>query len=48
MIPQQNILPYTSVFIKLLKGPVEYIERTTWENLVQYKTELATFLQQLG
>lgn len=48
MIPQQKILPYTSVFIKLLKGPVEYIEKSAWENLIQYKTELTTFLQQLG
>ena len=43
-----KILPYTSVFIKLLKGPVEYVEKSAWEKLVQYKAELTTFLQQLG
>jgi hypothetical protein len=48
MSTQQKILPYTSVFIKLLKGPVEYVEKTTWEKLIQYKVELTGFLQQLG
>lgn len=48
MKPQQKILPYTSVFIKLLKGPVEYVEKSTWEKLIQYKTELTGFLLQLG
>ena len=48
MNPQQKILPYTSVFIKLLKGPIEYVEKSTWEKLIQYKTELTGFLLQLG
>jgi hypothetical protein len=43
-----KILPFTSVFIKLLKGPVEYVEKSTWEKLLQYKAELTTFLSQLG
>jgi hypothetical protein len=43
-----KILPFTSVFIKLLKGPVEYVEKSTWEKLLQYKAELTTFLLQLG
>jgi hypothetical protein len=43
-----KILPFTSVFIKLLKGPVEYVEKGAWEKLVQYKAELTVFLQQLG
>jgi Sulfite reductase, alpha subunit (flavoprotein) len=43
-----KILPYTGVFIKLLKGPVEYLEKGTWEKLMQYKAELTEFLQQLG
>ncbi|PZF72112.1 DUF4194 domain-containing protein [Taibaiella soli] len=43
-----KILPYTSVFIKLLKGPVEYLERAAWEKLLLYKKELILFLQQLG
>jgi hypothetical protein len=43
-----KILPYTSVFIKLLKGPIEYVEKGAWEKLVQYKAELTVFLQQLG
>jgi hypothetical protein len=45
---QQKILPYTPVFIKLLKGPVEYVEKGAWEKLIQYKTELTSFLQPLG
>ncbi|MBS1663353.1 MAG: DUF4194 domain-containing protein [Bacteroidetes bacterium] len=45
---KQPILPYTPVFIKLLKGPIEYLEKTAWEQLLQYQTELTRFLQQLG
>src|ERR1700761_5084382 len=45
---KQNILPYTPVFIKLLRGPVEYLEKTAWEQLLQYQAELTRFLQQLG
>lgn len=45
---QSEILPYTSVFIKLLKGPVDYTEKTTWEKLLQYKSDLTRFLRQLG
>lgn len=48
MNTQQKILPYTTVFIKLLKGPIEYVEKSSWEKLIQYKVELTTFLQQLG
>jgi hypothetical protein len=48
MNTQHKILPYTSVLIKLLKGPIEYVEKSTWEKLLQYKVELTTFLQQLG
>jgi hypothetical protein len=48
MNAQQRILPYTSVFIKLLKGPVEYVEKSTWEKLIQYKVELTSFILQLG
>ncbi|HVU57225.1 MAG TPA: DUF4194 domain-containing protein [Puia sp.] len=43
-----TILPYTQVFIKLLKGPVEYLEKGAWEQLLQYQVELTRFLQQLG
>ena len=45
---KQNILPYTPVFIKLLRGPVEYLEKTAWEQLLQYQAELTRFLQQMG
>jgi hypothetical protein len=47
-IDKQALLPYTPVFIKLLKGPVEYLEKTAWEQLLQYQGELTRFLQQLG
>lgn len=45
---QTRILPYTSVFIKLLKGPLDYTEKSAWEKLIQYKSELPAFLMQLG
>ncbi|HEX6429129.1 MAG TPA: DUF4194 domain-containing protein [Niastella sp.] len=48
MNTQHKILPYTSVLIKLLKGPIEYVEKSAWEKLIQYKVELTTFLPQLG
>lgn len=48
MSTPSKILPYTSVFIKLLKGPIEYLEKSPWDRLIQYKTELSIFLQQLG
>jgi hypothetical protein len=47
-VAKQNILPYTPVLIKLLKGPVEYLEKSAWEQLLQYQVELTRFLQQLG
>ncbi len=42
------MLPYTPVFIKLLKGPVEYLEKTSWEQVLQYQAELTAMLRQLG
>jgi len=47
-IDKTTILPFTPVLIKLLKGPVEYLEKGAWEQLLQYQTELTRFLQQLG
>lgn len=44
----ERILPYTPVFVKLLKGPVEYLDKTNWERLTQHRTELAGFVQRLG
>ena len=44
----QKILPYTAVFIKLLKGPLDYTDKSAWEKLLLYKAELPLFLQQLG
>ena len=45
---RSSILPYTPVLITLLKGPVEYLEKGAWEQLLQYQVELTRFLQQLG
>lgn len=39
---------FTPVFIKLLKGSVDYTEKSTWEKLLQYKSELTTFLHSVG
>jgi len=47
-LEKNTILPYTPVLIKLLKGPVEYLEKGAWEQLLQYQVELTRFLQQLG
>lgn len=44
----EKIHSFTPVFIKLLKGPVEYLEKSTWEKLLQYKQELTSFMQPLG
>jgi len=48
MASNHTILPFTPVLIKLLKGPVEYLEKGAWEQLLQYQVELTRFLQQLG
>ena len=48
MTDKQPILPYTAIFIKLLKGPVEYLEKTAWEQLLLYQAELTRYLQQIG
>lgn len=48
MNESQKLLPYVPVFIKLLKGPVEYVDKSIWEKLLQYKSELTMFLTPLG
>jgi hypothetical protein len=48
MSAPDKILPYAAVVVKLLKGPVEYVDKNTWEKLMQYKVELTGFLLQLG
>lgn len=47
-IATDKVLPYTGVFVKLLRGPVEYLERSSWEKLLQYEVELTGFVHQLG
>ncbi len=48
MADKASLLPFTPVLIKLLKGPVEYLEKSSWEQLLTYQAELTRFLQQLG
>jgi len=48
MTDKPSLLPFTPVLIKLLKGPVEYLEKTAWEQLLTYQDELTRFLQGLG
>ena len=43
-----SIYPFTSVLIRLLKGPVEYLDKSVWDQLLQYQTELTRLLQNLG
>ena len=45
---QSQILPYIGVFIKLVKGPVDYTDKSIWEKLLQYKKEFTAFLPQMG
>ncbi|PUZ30159.1 protein of unknown function [Chitinophaga costaii] len=48
MNDSHTLLPFVPVFIKLLKGPVEYVDKSIWEKLLQYKSELVAFLLPLG
>ena len=48
LLPSTPLLPFTPVLIKLLKGPVEYLEKTAWDQLLAYQAELTRFLQNLG
>jgi hypothetical protein len=48
MTDKTSTLPFTPVLIKLLKGPVEYLEKSAWDQLLVYQTELTSFLQHLG
>lgn len=43
-----QLLPYTPVLVKLLKGPLEYMDKALWEQLLHYQVELTKFLQQIG
>jgi Domain of unknown function (DUF4194) len=48
MTDDSKISPYTPVFIRLLKSPVEYLDKSLWERLLQYRKELTAFLLPLG
>ena len=43
-----TIYPFTPVLIRLLTGPVEYLDKSVWDQLLQYQTELTRLLQNLG
>jgi hypothetical protein len=43
-----NTHPFTPVFIRLLRGPVEYLDKSPWEMLLRYRKELISFLMPLG
>jgi len=43
-----KLLPYSHLIVKLLKGTIEYLDKSAWEDLIQYKIELNGFLPQLG
>ena len=43
-----TIYPFTPVLIRLLKEPVEYLDKSVWDQLLQYQTELTRLLQNLG
>ncbi|WP_126244422.1 DUF4194 domain-containing protein [Chitinophaga rhizosphaerae] len=48
MNPNHPIHPFTPVFIRLLKGPLEYLEKSNWEKLLQFKHEIQSFLPAIG
>jgi hypothetical protein len=48
MPAEVSVLPYTVVFIRLLKGPVEYIETNLWDKLLHYRADLQSFMAPLG
>lgn len=48
MPAEVSVLPYTAVFIRLLKGPVEYLEINLWEKLLRYRNDLQAFMAPLG
>ncbi|MGE7777785.1 DUF4194 domain-containing protein [Chitinophaga sp. NPDC101104] len=48
MNPNNHIHPFTPVFIRLLKGPLEYFEKSNWEKLLMHKHEIQTFLPSIG
>ena len=43
-----TIYPFTPVLIRLLKEPVEYLDKSVWDQLLQYQTELTRLLQNVG
>lgn len=43
-----TVLPYTPVFIRLLKGPVDYLEKAAWDKLLLYRSDLTAFIRPLG
>lgn len=45
---KQQLLPYTPLLVKLFKGPIEYLDKTAWEQLMQHQVAVTQFLQQLG
>lgn len=47
-IYHHQLLPYTPLLVKLLKGPLEYMDKALWEQLLHYQMELTKFLQQIG
>jgi hypothetical protein len=47
-IADYKTLPYAPVLARLLKAPVEYLDKTYWETLLQYQMQLNSFLLQLG
>lgn len=48
MQAHHHIHPFTPVFIRLLKGPLEYLEKNNWEKLMQHKHEIQSFLSSVG
>jgi hypothetical protein len=47
-VANYKVLPYAAVLARLLKGPVEYLDKPYWETLLQYQMQLNSFLLQLG
>lgn len=48
MILDSIIAPYGRTVVRLLKGPVESSDTNTWENILNYQSDINKYLSQIG
>ncbi len=42
------IAPYGRTVVRLLKGPVEHTDKSAWEDILNYQSEMQKYLSQIG